>query len=111
MEQYGVMEEHIDRMRQSLINGSAGWPSEVRIIYKSSCDWGFDVKDIKKDIPIYIFHGLHDPVAPIDGMKRLAKILPNCDATFWDDQGHMFALNSKCVSFMYDKFVQTIDEK
>jgi pimeloyl-ACP methyl ester carboxylesterase len=49
--------------------------------------WGFNLKDIKAKV--YLFHGEQDVNIPVQIGRKIAKSIPNCEATFYPDEGHM----------------------
>jgi pimeloyl-ACP methyl ester carboxylesterase len=48
--------------------------------------WGFSVKDIV--VPIDVWHGEADRLAPISRMKKLAQQIPNCHTHYIPEAGH-----------------------
>lgn len=58
----------------------------VREAAMLSGDWGFELCEIKAKVEIW--HGTEDTLAPIEPIKELAKILPNCNANFLPGKGH-----------------------
>jgi pimeloyl-ACP methyl ester carboxylesterase len=63
---------------------SLRWPATDVVLY--SRPWGFSLKDI--NIPVHLWHGDKDRIVPAAMARYLAKILPNCRATFYADEGH-----------------------
>ena len=60
------------------------WPATDVILY--SRPWGFPLEGI--NIPVHIWHGEKDRIVPAAMAHYLAKIIPNCRATFYLDEGH-----------------------
>ena len=50
--------------------------------------WGFRVTDVRAEV--HLWHGLHDPLVPIDHALQLAVQLPQCRAFFDPDEGHHY---------------------
>jgi pimeloyl-ACP methyl ester carboxylesterase len=50
--------------------------------------WGFDVSDVRA--PVRLWHGVDDPLVPIEHALQLAAALPNCHVFFDADEGHHF---------------------
>ena len=63
---------------------SLRWPATDVMLY--SRPWGFSLKDI--DIAVHLWHGEQDRIVPAAMARYLAKIIPDCRATFFADEGH-----------------------
>ena len=63
---------------------SLRWPATDVVLY--SRPWGFPLKDI--DIAVHLWHGEQDQIVPAAMARYLAKIIPDCRATFFADEGH-----------------------
>ena len=63
---------------------SLRWPTTDVVLY--SRPWGFSLKDI--NIPVHLWHGEKDRIVPAAMARYLAKIIPNCHATFYANEGH-----------------------
>jgi pimeloyl-ACP methyl ester carboxylesterase len=50
--------------------------------------WGFAAGDVEPEV--YLWHGLNDPLVPIDHALALAATLPRCRAFFDPEEGHHF---------------------
>jgi pimeloyl-ACP methyl ester carboxylesterase len=48
--------------------------------------WGFRLEGVTR--PVLLWHGRADPVVPVARAERVAERLPDCAATFYDDDGH-----------------------
>ncbi len=53
-----------------------------------SGDWGFSVGDVQADV--HLWHGLNDPLVPIEHALQLAITIPRCRVFFDPDEGHHF---------------------
>ncbi|GAA0893959.1 alpha/beta hydrolase [Fulvivirga kasyanovii] len=58
----------------------------VREAAMLSGDWGFDSSQIKTKVVIW--HGTDDTLAPIEPIRELADLLPDCNAHFIQGKGH-----------------------
>jgi pimeloyl-ACP methyl ester carboxylesterase len=50
--------------------------------------WGFSAADVECEV--HLWHGLNDPLVPVDHALALAATLPRCRAFFDPDEGHHF---------------------
>lgn len=71
-------------LAESFRQGSAGLYTDLVL---SSRDWGFDLRHI--DVPVELWHGEEDQMAPPHMARALAEELPNCSAHFLPDGGHL----------------------
>jgi pimeloyl-ACP methyl ester carboxylesterase len=53
-----------------------------------SGEWGFSAMEI--DVEVHLWHGLVDPLVPIEHALQLSIALPNCRAFLDPDEGHHF---------------------
>jgi pimeloyl-ACP methyl ester carboxylesterase len=70
-------------LREALRAGSRGASHELGVLARP---WGFDPTAIR--VPCYVWHGERDCTVPIDMARRMAALIPNCNATFVADEGH-----------------------
>jgi len=70
-------------LREAFFN-SLLWPSTDFILY--SQPWGFRLQDIP--IQVHLWHGEMDKMVPPQMGRYMAKIIPDCRATFYPDEGH-----------------------
>lgn len=49
--------------------------------------WGFSLQDIK--LPILLWHGDLDKNIPVEMARRMAAVVPQCDAAFYPNEGHL----------------------
>lgn len=70
-------------LREALRNGSQAASHELGVL---SRPWGFDVAAIR--VPCHIWHGERDCTVPIQMARRIAALVPGCEATFLADEGH-----------------------
>jgi pimeloyl-ACP methyl ester carboxylesterase len=50
--------------------------------------WGFDAEQVRGRV--HLWHGLHDHLVPFAYARHLADVLPNCQMTAADGDGHFF---------------------
>jgi pimeloyl-ACP methyl ester carboxylesterase len=60
------------------------WPATDVVLY--SRPWGFSLDDIR--IKVHLWHGEMDKVVPPAMGHYLANTIPDCQATFYPDEGH-----------------------
>jgi pimeloyl-ACP methyl ester carboxylesterase len=53
-----------------------------------SRDWGFPVSEVSTDV--HLWHGLEDPLVPIEHALQLAILLPRCRVFLDPEEGHHF---------------------
>lgn len=83
MKQEGVVEVLAEHMREALRQGGAGVVKEAKL---ETGKWGFDASKIQ--VPIEIWHGVADTMAPVSSIKQLAAKLPNCQTHYLEGKGH-----------------------
>jgi pimeloyl-ACP methyl ester carboxylesterase len=72
-----------DSFREAFRN-SLKWPATDAIL--CSRPWGFPLNGIK--IPVHLWHGEKDRIVPVAMARYLAKIIPDCRATLYANEGH-----------------------
>ncbi|WP_127844337.1 alpha/beta fold hydrolase [Psychroflexus aestuariivivens] len=76
--------EHVlMHMKEALRNGVHEAASEPALLAKP---WGFEVSQIK--IPVQIWHGMSDTLAPVQPVIKMAQEIPSCTTHFIEDKGH-----------------------
>jgi len=74
--------------RDAILNSVRGWVNEELLM---AAPWGFELQEI--DCPdIYLWHGGMDKNVPIAMAKAVARQLPNCHASFLEEEGHLSLL-------------------
>ena len=63
---------------------SLSWPATDVVLY--SRPWGFSLKTIK--IAIHLWHGEKDTIVPPVMGQYIGNTIPDCQATFYPDEGH-----------------------
>jgi pimeloyl-ACP methyl ester carboxylesterase len=57
-----------------------------------SADWGFDAAEVRSEV--HLWHGLGDPLVPVEHALQLATALRHCRIFFDPDEGHHFFRSS-----------------
>ncbi|MEV5651873.1 alpha/beta hydrolase [Nocardia sp. NPDC052254] len=72
---------------QRLFGGSLTTPPRVRkaLFYRTS-DNTETLKTL--DIPVFVMHGVADPVVPVENGRHIADNAPDARTSFWDDAQH-----------------------
>ena len=76
----------IDDTAEAFRQGGAGVSADLAV---ASRPWGFPLDQIS--VPTWLWHGAADQDVPVAAARRLAKMLPTCQATF-TDEGHLMGL-------------------
>jgi pimeloyl-ACP methyl ester carboxylesterase len=64
--------------------GLLGWAADSWIAGRP---WGFRPEDI--EVPTYVWHGELDQIVPVEHGQYLARTIPNCQAEFYPNTGHL----------------------
>jgi pimeloyl-ACP methyl ester carboxylesterase len=73
--------------RDAFRSGTAGTVDDLRVLARA---WGFRLEDIRTHVDL--FHGEQDVNVPVAVARRVAAALPDCDARFYPELGHMLAV-------------------
>ena len=71
------------QMKEAFKNGVSGTISEMKLYMK---EWGFDCGKIK--VPVELWHGTSDTLAPITSSQALARKIPSCNEHYVEGKGH-----------------------
>ncbi len=71
------------QMKEAFKNGVSGTISEMRLYLN---EWGFDCSKI--NVPVELWHGTDDTLAPIGSGQALARKIPNCNEHYVEGKGH-----------------------
>jgi len=74
-------------MRESYRQGARAVVHEALLFTKP---WGFAMEDIK--VPVLLWHGTEDLNAPLSMAKEMERRIPNCTATYYEGEGHLYFL-------------------
>jgi pimeloyl-ACP methyl ester carboxylesterase len=72
--------------RDSFRNGSAGAVDDLRMLARP---WGFRLEDVRTHVDL--FHGEQDVNVPVAVARRVVAALPDCEARFYPELGHLVA--------------------
>ena len=77
-----------DDVLEALRSGGRGWAWEALMYTRP---WGFRLEEITMEV--HLWHGEEDTNVPIQMARRQAAAIPNCRATYYSGEGHLFAVN------------------
>ena len=80
--------------------GSKGAYHEGKIYARS---WGFNLEDISSKLKVYIWHGDADENVPISMGRGMCELIPNCEAKFYPDEGHL-----STIFKYYEEIIETL---
>ena len=80
-----IAEAHCEAFREGL----KGITHEAKLL---GSPWGFDLGKIPKNLDIFLFHGEEDKIAPVTSTKEIEELLLHCQATYFQNEGHMSLL-------------------
>ena len=78
-----IAEVMLMHMKEAFKQGVHGTIFEARLFASA---WDFDRERIK--VPVVIWHGCEDTLAPMKSIQALARNLPNCTENYVEDKGH-----------------------
>jgi pimeloyl-ACP methyl ester carboxylesterase len=78
----------VDTFSEALRSGIAGAHHEARLYTRP---WGFRLQDIP--IEVHLWHGEQDYNVPISVGRYVADAIPNCQAKFIENEGHLSLIN------------------
>jgi len=71
-------------MREAFHQGIKGANQEAALYTRP---WGFNLQDIKSEV--HLWHGEQDLNVPDSVGRYVAEAIPNCQASFFEDEGHL----------------------
>ena len=74
----------IDGMREAFRHGIRVANNEAGLYTRP---WGFSLEEIAAEV--HLWHGDQDNNVPISVGRHVAGLIPNCQATFFEDEGHL----------------------
>jgi len=80
----------IESLREAFRSGIGGVNHEAGLYARP---WGFQLQDI--DAKLHLWHGEQDNNVPVSVGRYVAWALPNCSATFLEDEGHFSILRDR----------------
>lgn len=69
--------------REAIRQGGAGIRFDAGNLWRP---WGFRLGDVR--VPVHIWHGESDNLAPASLVRQMAAGIPRCEATFYPGEGH-----------------------
>lgn len=75
--------------------GGKGQARELRLLTRP---WGFRLEDIHA--PVRLWHGERDPNSPVAMARHVAAMIPNCRATYYPDEGHLFFVGERLIEIL-----------
>ena len=76
-------EQILRHLKEAFRPGIKGNIADIRLVTKT---WGFEPQQIK--VPVEIWHGVEDTLAPIDEIKKLSTKIPECKKHWIEGKGH-----------------------
>ena len=78
----------VELTRDAIRSGVAGWANEEILMAQP---WGFELSEIQCK-NLFLWHGLQDRNVPVAMARAVAGQLPQCQATFLPEEGHLSIL-------------------
>ncbi|WP_414620394.1 alpha/beta fold hydrolase [Calothrix sp. CCY 0018] len=79
-----VRDMFLEHLPQAFHQGARGFALDMNIFAES---WGFQLKNISPKV--YLWHGEKDENVTLSAGRYLANTIPNCEARFYPDEGHL----------------------
>lgn len=70
--------------QEAVSNGGQGIVFDMKILWQP---WGFELENVQTKV--LLFHGEADDLAPVRLAHYIADNLPNCEAVFYPEEGHI----------------------
>ena len=83
-----VRDMFLEDLPQAFRQGSHGFTLDMKILAQS---WGFQLQNISQKV--YLWHGEKDENVPLNSGRYLASTIPNCEAHFYPEEGHLLIFN------------------
>lgn len=81
--QPALLQRSIDSWREAFRSGTGGVQHDAALYTRP---WGFQLQDIP--VEVHLWHGENDNNVPGSVGHYVAGAIPNCQATFFEDEGH-----------------------
>ena len=85
----------LDSWREAFRSGIGGVYHESGLYTRP---WGLRLQDIP--VEVHLWHGEIDNNVPISVGRYVAEAIPNCSATFFEDEGHFSILRNHMSEFL-----------
>ena len=83
-----VRDMFLEDLPQAFHQGSHGFTLDMKILAQS---WGFQLNNISRKV--YLWHGEKDKNVPPNAGRYLANTIPDCEARFYPEEGHLLIFN------------------
>ena len=84
LDQSTLAELFLDSMREAFRQGTSGANHEAGLY---THPWGFELTDIVSEV--HLWHGGQDYNVPLSAGRYVAEAIPNCQAMFLEEEGHL----------------------
>jgi pimeloyl-ACP methyl ester carboxylesterase len=98
-------EDTVAGFREALRTGVDGWVDDDLAFVKP---WDFELDKIS--VPVFVWHGHQDLMAPIAHGQWLAQHVPGATAHLEPDEGHLSVIANR-IGAMLDELVVTVDRR
>ena len=85
----------IEGMREAFRSGTGGANHEAGLYTKP---WGFQLQEIAAEV--HLWYGGLDNNVPVSVGRFVADAIPNCNATFFEDEGHLALPHNRMVEIL-----------
>ena len=90
-----ISKVYIDSIQESFRSGTSGVNHEAGMYTRP---WGYQIRDI--EAPIHIWYGELDRNVPFSVGRYYSENVPNCEATFFDNEGHLSVFSNHAVQIL-----------
>jgi pimeloyl-ACP methyl ester carboxylesterase len=84
LEQPELAQVFVDGLQEAFRTGIGGANRDATLYAQP---WGFQLQDISAEV--HLWHGEQDANVPISVGHEVAQAIPNCNATFYEEEGHL----------------------
>ena len=84
MAEPAIRARFVAAFRETAANGPHGALYDTLLTYVRP--WGFPLDAV--EVPVFIWHGDHDPFVPVEAARLLARRIPHARLTVYRDEGH-----------------------
>jgi pimeloyl-ACP methyl ester carboxylesterase len=96
----------VERMRDVGRISTKGAVYDRKLLFRS---WGFKLEEISEKVKVFLWQGDYDKTVPISVGKYMAKLIPNCQAKFFPDEGHISIVVNK-MNYMAKSLTSALRE-
>lgn len=76
----------VELMSEPLRQGINGIVHEAKLFANY---WGFDLREISSELPVFLWHGELDNSVPVRMARMVCKSIPNCKGKFFPNEAHL----------------------